>query len=290
MFSRQASRPAPAARVAAKGERLQTRRSIGAIPCAASAALCSARSRCASRPAWIAGCSVLTRPSSSSGKPVTAATSVTGRPAAASARAVPPVESSTTPRAARAAANGTSPLLSLTESSARRIWRMAAFIAAASSNQRPRTSPSSRIATIGMGKAALHRALIEVPAVCQPDPLAAQQPPEQRQSRVGEEIKRQDQRDLPAAAQREIEQQKADQIAERRAADIAEKDAGRRPVPDEKSGRRPDDGGGEGSHPGIDPGAEAGEQHEAAADRHRLAASEPVDAVHEVEGVDEPQP
>ena len=43
------------------------------------------------------GCSVFTRPSSISGKPVTSATSVTARPASASSRAVPPVDSSRTP-------------------------------------------------------------------------------------------------------------------------------------------------------------------------------------------------
>src|SRR5882757_8792927 len=38
------------------------------------------------------GCSVLTRPSRISGKPVTCATSVTATPCSASSRAVPPVE------------------------------------------------------------------------------------------------------------------------------------------------------------------------------------------------------
>ena len=45
------------------------------------------------------GWSVLTRPSSISGDPVTAATSVTGSPASRRARAVPPVETSSKPRA-----------------------------------------------------------------------------------------------------------------------------------------------------------------------------------------------
>src|SRR5689334_24316831 len=49
------------------------------------------------------------------------ATSVTGNPASCSARAEPPVETSATPRAASARANGASPSLSLTEISARRI-------------------------------------------------------------------------------------------------------------------------------------------------------------------------
>ena len=45
-----------------------------------------------------AGCSVLTRPSSISGEPVTAATSVTGRPGVAERAAVPPVETSSKPQ------------------------------------------------------------------------------------------------------------------------------------------------------------------------------------------------
>ena len=65
------------------------------------AAMCSGRSRRASSPPCTAGCSVFTRPSSISGKPVTSATSRTARPASRSARAVPPVESSSQPRVAR---------------------------------------------------------------------------------------------------------------------------------------------------------------------------------------------
>ena len=49
------------------------------------------------------GCSVFTRPSSISGKPVTSATSTTGTPDSRSSFAVPPVERISTPRAARPA-------------------------------------------------------------------------------------------------------------------------------------------------------------------------------------------
>src|SRR3990167_5680971 len=64
------------------------------------------------------GCSVLTRPSSISGKPVCSATSVTGSPASASSFAVPPVDSSLTPSACRPRANSSTPVLSETEISA----------------------------------------------------------------------------------------------------------------------------------------------------------------------------
>src|SRR3954468_20018390 len=85
------------------------------MPWRSIAAMCPALSRRASRPPWIVGCSVLTRPSSISGKPVCSATSVTSRPAVASSFAVPPVESRRTPRAASSRASSTTPVLSETE-------------------------------------------------------------------------------------------------------------------------------------------------------------------------------
>ena len=72
------------------------------MPCSSSAARCSGLSRSASSPPCTIGCRVLTRPSIISGKPVISATSRTGSPASRSARAVPPVESSSTPRPASA--------------------------------------------------------------------------------------------------------------------------------------------------------------------------------------------
>ncbi len=85
--------------------------------------LCCGLSRTARMPPCTRGCSVLTRPSSISGKPVTSAMSMTARPASASALRVPPVEINSTPSAARACANSTRPVLSLTLSKARRIRR-----------------------------------------------------------------------------------------------------------------------------------------------------------------------
>ena len=108
------------ARASANGYRLTTTSSNGAIPAAASASRWSARRRSARRPAWIRGWSVLTRPSSISGKPVTAATSVTGSPASRRARAVPPVQTSSNPRATRPAPSSARPALSDTDRSARR--------------------------------------------------------------------------------------------------------------------------------------------------------------------------
>src|SRR5688572_2611790 len=74
-----------------------------------------------SRPPCTRGCSVLTRPSMISGKPVYAETSVTGRPASVSVRAVPPVLRISTFRATRARAKSTRPVLSETDSRARLI-------------------------------------------------------------------------------------------------------------------------------------------------------------------------
>ena len=66
------------------GYRFTTSRSIGAMPCSAITA--SSMPARPSRPPWISGCRVLTRPSMISGKPVTSDTSRTGRPASRSAR------------------------------------------------------------------------------------------------------------------------------------------------------------------------------------------------------------
>src|SRR5207302_9945987 len=66
------------------------------------------------------GCTVFTRPSSSSGNPVTSATAVTGTPASSRVRAVLPVETSSTPLSTSARANATTPDLSATAMRARR--------------------------------------------------------------------------------------------------------------------------------------------------------------------------
>ncbi len=64
---------------------------------------------------------VFIRPPKASGLPDTAAASVTGRPAASRAARVPPVEMSSQPWAASARASSTTPVLSVTESRARRM-------------------------------------------------------------------------------------------------------------------------------------------------------------------------
>src|SRR5262245_1670676 len=92
------------------------------MPWAPMASRSSARSRLARIPPWSAGCSVFTRPSSISGKPVTADTLVTGRLASAKVRAVPPVETSSKPRATRPRPKSTRPDLSDTLSRALGIW------------------------------------------------------------------------------------------------------------------------------------------------------------------------
>ena len=63
-------------------------------------------------PACTLGCSVLTRPSRHSGKPVSSSTWVTGTPASAIRAAVEPVETSATPASCRARASSSSPVLS----------------------------------------------------------------------------------------------------------------------------------------------------------------------------------
>ena len=93
------------------------------MPCACIDAAWSLFSRIASRPPCTLGCSVFTRPSIISGKPVSSDTSSTLSPASASALRVPPVETSSTPRSASARASSTSPLLSDTEMRAREMRR-----------------------------------------------------------------------------------------------------------------------------------------------------------------------
>ena len=94
--------------------------SMASMPFAAMSASSPAWSFLARMPPCTLGCSVFTRPPMISGCPVTSLTSVTSRPASRSVRAVPPVEMSCTPSAASPRARSTSPVLSDTDSSARR--------------------------------------------------------------------------------------------------------------------------------------------------------------------------
>ena len=79
------------------GYRLTHTRSNGAIPCSSSVATSSARSRRARIPAWMRGCSVFTRPPSSSGTSVSDSTAVTSSPSSSRYAAVPPLATSSHP-------------------------------------------------------------------------------------------------------------------------------------------------------------------------------------------------
>src|SRR5437588_3248316 len=92
---------------------------MGKRPCDCMSALSLARSRRASRPPWILGWSVFTRPPSISGAPVSSCTCLTGTPSLPSSAAVPPVERISMPSPASPLANSTIPDLSETERSAR---------------------------------------------------------------------------------------------------------------------------------------------------------------------------
>src|SRR5699024_10920728 len=67
------------------------------------------------------GCRVFTRPSRTSGKPVSCSTSMTGTPASAIFLAVEPVETISTPAACKPCASSSRPVLSYTLTRARRI-------------------------------------------------------------------------------------------------------------------------------------------------------------------------
>src|SRR5215471_10395588 len=92
---------------------------MGPMPCDSRARMWAGTSRRARMPPWTLGWSVLTRPSSISGKPVTSETSNTGTPESRRSLAVPPVDRICTPRRARPRAKSTTPALSCTLRSAR---------------------------------------------------------------------------------------------------------------------------------------------------------------------------
>ncbi len=94
------------------GYRLQTTRSMASIPFASKSAKCSGLDRSARIPPWIFGWSVLTRPPSISGEPVTVATSWCATPASPSAAAVLPLATSSQPSPDSPRASSTSPSLS----------------------------------------------------------------------------------------------------------------------------------------------------------------------------------
>ena len=119
--STHSSASAPEATVSLNGYRFTTTSSKASMPSSSSAAACSGLRRSANNPACTFGCRVLTRPSSTSGKPVTSSTGVTGTPPAAMFLAVEPVETMSTPASCNPLAKSTSPVLSYTLINARRI-------------------------------------------------------------------------------------------------------------------------------------------------------------------------
>ena len=93
---------APDATVSSNGYRFETSSWNGAIPRSSSCCSWAGLVMSASRPACTFGCSVFTRPSRHSGKPVRSSTLVTGTPACSMALAVLPVETISTPASWRA--------------------------------------------------------------------------------------------------------------------------------------------------------------------------------------------
>src|SRR5579864_2877453 len=88
--------------------------SMGRMPCSATAAWCAWFPRTCRMPPCTRGCSVLTRPSSISGKPVSSEMSFTGMLESRSSLAVPPVEKSSTFIVTKRLAKTTMPVLSVT--------------------------------------------------------------------------------------------------------------------------------------------------------------------------------
>src|SRR5450631_4522437 len=96
--------------------------SIGAMSCSRIDCRWLGLSRLARMPPCTLGCSVFTRPSIISGKPVCSATSVTTTPFSLRSWAVPPVERICTPCVSSARASSTTPVLSETLMRARLIF------------------------------------------------------------------------------------------------------------------------------------------------------------------------
>ena len=110
--STHSSGAAPLATVWVKGYRFDTTRSKGSTPSCSSWVRWDSRRRSARMPACTIGCSVFTRPSRHSGKPVSSSTGVTGTPASAIRAAVDPVETRATPASCSARASSSRPVLS----------------------------------------------------------------------------------------------------------------------------------------------------------------------------------
>src|SRR5271170_3372011 len=121
------------------------------MPWAIIAARCAGSLRIASRPPCTRGCSVFSRPSIISGKPVSVPTSTTATPLRASAVAVPPVETISTPRTASARPSSTRPDLSETEIRARPIGAKSMLILRGSQSEEEFARPVSWFAEVRNG-------------------------------------------------------------------------------------------------------------------------------------------
>ena len=119
------------AAVRSNGYRFTQTRSTYSMSCSAAARTWPGSLRTASRPAYSRGCSVLTRPSMISGKPVKSSTLRTPRPASRSSVAVPPVDTTSIPSSAKPRPNSTMPRLSETDRSARRTRTAPGSVSAA---------------------------------------------------------------------------------------------------------------------------------------------------------------
>src|SRR5215210_855164 len=138
--------------VRSNGYRFTQTRSTYSMSCSAAASTWPGSSRTASRPAYSRGCSVLTRPSMISGKPVKSSTLRTSTPAPDSSRSVPPVETTSTPSSARPRAKSTIPRLSETDNSARRTRTAPGWVSDGSGPVEVGSAMPARIDTLPAGK------------------------------------------------------------------------------------------------------------------------------------------
>ena len=131
------------------------------------------------------------------------------------------------------------------------------------------------------------RALIEMRAMCEPEPLAPCDPLNQRHRRIRKVIKRKQQGGRQMSARREQQKQPADQQSERQASDIAEEKPRHRAVERREAECRAEQRQRR-DHAVGRQRSERSEDRKAGGDRQHFRDGHPVDAVHEIHEVEKP--
>jgi hypothetical protein len=122
-----------------------------------------------------------------------------------------------------------------------------------------------------------------------PERLASDDAADERDRRIGEIIERQDDGRRQIAVRGKSQQEPAEHEADRQAAHVAKKHACDRLVEGRKAKDRSQERGRHHRRPGLDRAGEA-EQDDCTGHRYKFGNGHPVDAVHEIDEVDQPYP